>query len=193
MPRIPIPKFSKRAHQSFNIGDASQLLRKLTVEIHEFTKSNSSSTLSGYLALNIAMTAWHMVDWVSADMDVDQRETATRCLGRPISTHNDLAAAVTDACQALRICQVIAIAGKHVKVTSRPDPSLATRFKLVKPSPNKARLPGEGLPYIWIIERNGKEYLAEEVFKEAHGFWEDLLSHLGMIEDPTTGRGRRGW
>ena len=193
MPRIPIPKFPKRAHQSFNIGDASQLLRKLTVEIHEFTKSNSSSTLSGYLALNIAMTAWHMVDWVSADMDMDQRETATRCLGRPISNHNDLAAAVTSACEALRICQVIATAGKHVEVKRRPDPSLATRFKLVKPSPNKARLPGEGLSYIWVIKRNGKEYLAEEVFKEAHRFWEDLLSRLGMIEDPIKGRGRRGW
>ena len=193
MPRIPIPKFPKRAHQSFNIGDASQLLRKLTVEIHEFTKSNSSSTLSGYLALNIAMTAWHMVDWVSADMDADQRETATRCLGRPISDHNDLAAAVTSACEALRICHVITTAGKHVEVKRRPDPSLATRFKLVKPSPNKARLPGEGLSYIWVIERNGKECLAEDVFKEAHRFWENLLSHLGMIEDPIPGRMRRGW
>jgi hypothetical protein len=193
MPRIPIPKFPKRAHQSFNIGDASQLLRKLTVEIHEFTKSNSSSTLSGYLALNIAMTAWHMVDWVIADMDVDQRETATRCLGRPISTLSNLAEAATNACRALRICQVIATAGKHVKVKTRPDPSLATRFKLVKPSPNKARLPGEGLSYIWVIERKGKEYLAEEIFKKTHRFWEDLLSHLGMIEDPTTGRELRGW
>jgi len=193
MPRIPIPKFPKRAHQSFNIGDASQLLRKLTVEIHEFTKSNSSSTMSGYLALNIAMTAWHMVDWLSADMDVDQRETATRCLGRPISDHNDLAATVTSACEALRICQVIATAGKHVEVKRRPDPSLATRFKVVKPSLNKPRLPGEGLSYIWVIERNGKEYLAEDVFKEAHRFWETLLSHLGMIDDPIPSRMRRGW
>ncbi len=193
MPRIPIPKFPRRAHQSFNIGDASQLLRKLTVEIHEFTKSNSSSTLSGYLALNIAMTAWHMVDWVSADMNADQREAATQCLGRPIANHKDLASAVTSICEALRICQVIATAGKHVEVKRRPDPSLATSFKLVKSNSNKARLPGEGLSYIWVIKRNGKKYLAEEVFKEVHRFWEDLLSYLGMIEDPTTGRGRRGW
>jgi hypothetical protein len=193
MPKIPIRKFPKRASQSFNIGEASQLMRKLTVEIHKFTKSNSSSTLSGYLALNIAMTAWHMVDWVSADMGANQRETATRCLGRPIFNHNDLAAAVTNACEALRICQVIATAGKHVEVKSRPDPSLATKFRLVKPSPNKARLPGEGLSYIWVIERNGKEYLAEEVFKEAHRFWESLLSRLGMIEDPVMERGRRRW
>ena len=193
MPRIPIPKCSKRAHQSFNIGDASQLLRKLTVEIHQFIKSNSSSSMSGYLALNIAMTAWHMVDWLSADMGVDQRETATRCLGRPISDHKDLAAAVTSACEALRICQVIATAGKHVEVKSRPDPSLSTSFKLVKPSLNKARLPGGGLSYIWVIERSGKVYLAEDVFKEAHRFWENLLSHLGMIEDPIPGSLRRGW
>lgn len=193
MPRIPIPKFPKRAAQSFNIGEAKHLLRKLTVEIHQFTESNASSTLSGYLAVNIAMTAWHMVDWVSADMDVAQRKMVTRRLGRPISSHNDLVAAVTDACEALRICQVIATAGKHAEVNRRPDPSLATRFKLVKPSPNKPRLPGQSLTYIWVIERNGKEYLAEQVFKQAYRFWEDLLSYLGMIEDPIMGRGRRGW
>lgn len=193
MPRIPAPKFPKRAHQSFNIGDASQLMRKLTVEIHRFTKSNSSSTISGYLALNIAMTAWHMVDWVDADMDADQRETATRYLGQTISNHKGFVVAVTTACDALRICQVIATAGKHVEVKNRPDPSLSTRFKLVKSYPNKARLPGEGLSYIWVIKRSGKEYLAEEIFKEVHRFWEDLLSHLGMIEDPIMGRGRRGW
>jgi hypothetical protein len=180
MPKIPIPQFPKRASQSFNIGDASQLLRKLTIEIHQFTESSFSSTLSGYLALNIAMTAWHMVDWVSADMNTVQRKEATRYLGRPISNNVDLAVAVTSACEALRICQVIATAGKHVEVKRRPDPSLATKFKLVKPSPNKARLPGEGLSYIWVIKRNGKEYLAEEIFKEAHRFWENLLSHLGM-------------
>ena len=193
MPKIPLPRFPGRAHQSFNIGEASQLFRKLTVEIHQFTKAHSSSTLSCYLALNIAMTAWHMIDWVSVDMNADQREEATRRFGRPISNHNNLAAAVTDACEALRICQLIATAGKHVEVKRRLDPSLATRFKLVKPDPNKARLPGEGLSYIWVIERNGKEYLAGEVFKEAHRFWEDLLSHLGMIEDPIMDRGRRGW
>ncbi len=193
MPKIPIPKFPKRVSQSFNIREASQLLRKLTVEIHQFTKSDFSSTLSGYLALNIAMTAWHIVDWVSADMETDQREMATRYFGRPISNNVDLAAAVTSACEALRICQVIATAGKHVEVRRRPDPSLVTKFKLVRPNQNKAKLPGEGLSYIWVIHRNGKEYLAEEVFKEAHRFWEDLLSHLGMIEDPIEGRGRRKW
>jgi hypothetical protein len=193
MPNIPIPKFPKRASQSFNIGDASHLFRKLTVEIHQFTKSNFSSTLGGYLALNIAITAWQMVDWVDADMDSDQRQAACRYLGRPISDHNDLAAAATSACKELRVCQVIATAGKHAEVKRRPDPSLVTKFRIVRPSRKKVRLPGEGLSYIWVIEFNGKEYLAEEVFKKAHRFWEDLLSRLGMIEDPIMGRGRRGW
>jgi len=139
------------------------------------------------------MTAWHMVDWVNADMDEDQRKMATAYLGQPISNHSDLAAAVTTVCADLRICQVIATAGKHVKVKRRPDPTLSTNFKLVKSNPNVARLPGEGLSYIWIIKHSGKEYLAKEVFKKVHRFWEDLLSHLGMIEDPVMGRGRRGW
>jgi|WetSurMetagenome_2_1015567.scaffolds.fasta_scaffold169597_3 hypothetical protein len=193
MPRIPAPKFPKRAHQSFNIGDASQLMRKLTVEIHQFAKHNSSSTISGYLALNIAMTAWHMVDWVDADMDEDQCDTASRYLGQPLSNHKSFVVAVTTACTALRICQVIATAGKHAEVKDRPDPSLSTRFKLVKSDPNKAGLPGEGLSYIWVIKRSGEEYLAEEIFKKVHRFWEDLLTHLSMIEDPIMGRGWRGW
>jgi hypothetical protein len=193
MPKIPFPKFPKRAPQSFNIGDASQLLRKLTVEILQFIESNSSSTLSGYLALNIAMTAWHMVDWVSADMDAEQRRVATQYLGRPISNHDDLASAVTSVCEAMRICQVIATAGKHVEVRRRPDPTLATMFKLVKPHPDKGMLPGEGLSYIWVIKCNRNEYLAGEIFKKAHRFWEDLLSRLGMIEDPYNSRERRGF
>lgn len=193
MPKIPVPRFPKRPSQSFNIGEASHLLRKLTSEIHQFTKSSSSSTLSGYHALNIAMTAWHMVDWVNADMDAHQREIATQLFGRPISNQKNLAVAVTNTCEALRICQVIATAGKHVEVKCRPEPLLATRFKLIRPEPCEAKLPGEGLTCIWVIKRDGKEYLAEEVFKEAHRFWEDLLSDLGMINDPIMGRGRRGW
>jgi len=59
--KIPTPKFPKRAHQSFSINNATHLFRKLSYEVHRFTKDNSLIPISGYLALNIAMTAWHMV------------------------------------------------------------------------------------------------------------------------------------
>ena len=194
---LRIPVIPKRAPQSFNIRDAQQLMRKLTVEISQFIESNSSSALSGYLALNIAMTAWHMVDWVSADMNAAQCKLTTQYLEWPVpyskKTRDELAKAVTKKCEALQTCRVIATAGKHAVVNCRPDPSLATRFEIVRPNPNEANLPGEGLSYVWVIERDGKEYLAEEVFKKAHRFWEDLLSRLGIIEDPVNGRGRRGW
>jgi hypothetical protein len=197
---IPIPKFPKRASQSFNIQDVSQMMRKLTAELSQFMESQASSTMSGYLALNIAMTAWHMVDWLNKDMNAEQRKCAVQNLksNKPISDEKLLGKAVTNACNALRICQVIATAGKHVKVEGKPDRTLATHFKIVRPNPDEAKRPGEGLSYIWIITRNPRkrkkeEYLAETVFKEAHRFWEDLLSHLGIIEDPIYARGRRGW
>jgi hypothetical protein len=190
MPKIPPPRFPDRLWQSFLIADAPQLLGKLTAEIHQFSTSYFDMLKSGRLALNIAMTAWHMVDWVFADMDSDQRVRAGQILGGTIDKKSDLAALATKACDALRICQVIATASKHVEVANRPDPSLATRCELVNLSADDTNLQ---LSAVWVIEREGKEYPADQIFKDVHRFWENLLSDLGMIEDPIMGRSHRGW
>lgn len=190
MPKIPPPRFPDRLRQSFLIAEAPQLLGKLTAEIHQFTTSHFDTLKSGHLALNIAMTAWHMVDWVFADMNADQRALAGQILGGSIEKKGDLAALATKACEALRICQVIATAGKHVEVASRPDPSLTTRFELVDLSADDTN---PQLLTAWVIEREGKEYPADQIFKDVHRFWENLLSDLGMIEDPIMGRMHRGW
>lgn len=190
MPKIPLPRFPDRLSQSFIIGDASHLLRKLTSEVSAFIDNQDEIVKSGRLALNIAMTAWHMVDWTFADMDADQRVLAGRQLGRKINTQRDFAAAATEACEALRMCQVIATAGKHVEVSTRPDPSLVTRLEFFEVNADGAS--GQ-VGAMWIIERDGKKYPAEETFNQVHRFWEDLLSSLGMIEDRFMGPIDRGW
>ncbi len=183
--KIPAPKFPKRVQQSFSIQNAAHLFGKLSYEIHHFTKDHSLGAASGYLALNIAMTAWHMVDWLNADMDDNQRNIVNNFLKykdkKGVSGLGNLASAVAGACNALRMCQVITNAGKHVKVTRNANPSLITRPKSIKSNQDK-KFPPE-LSQIWVIVCDGKEYLAEDVFREAVRFWEVLLSRLGIIED----------
>lgn len=190
MPRIPPPKFPKRPRQSFLVNDASQLFRKLSAEVNLFLNSQFDTMRSGHLALNIAMTAWHMNDWVYADMDEHQREVAASFLGARVASYKDFVSATTAYCEDLRMCQVIATASKHVEVESRPDPSLHTRFEIVDVGVDEAR---PQLFTIWIIKSGGSKHPAQEVFKRVHRFWEDMLSNLGMMEDPIMGGLERGW
>ena len=45
---------------SFDILSSDDLYDKLEFEFSEFSKSKSSS----YCAINYAMTAWHIIDWL---------------------------------------------------------------------------------------------------------------------------------
>ena len=176
--KIRMPRFPDRQPQSFQIGDCSHLYHKLAYELQQFSKQDIDFFERGYLGLNIAMTAWHILDWLWYDMEQDKQlqNMATQILQTKISKKGDLAASLTLHCNALRICQVIATAGKHGKVTDRPDTTIETGFIRVD-----ARNKDDSSQDLWVISYQGNNYVAEEVFLAVEMFWKEFLQKLGLI------------
>ncbi len=179
--KFPEETFPNRPKQSFGIRHAGTLFFKLATEVYQFKKSYSNAfARPSYLAINIAMTAWHLIEWTYADMNKSQKELAGEIFDCQITEKNDLVKAVLNDCPEMIICKTIANASKHVEVTRKPEPSLRTshEFEIIK----------DGLPADieihtnLIIEFRGQKYPAEEVFIKVKTYWQNLLERLFILE-----------
>src|SRR5262245_22594136 len=93
------------------------MLRKLDREIDRFQNADNSVETMIDAAFNAAVTAWHLCDWVFADLTKAQRDRLQiKSLGQ-LQEH-------ARTCRALYLCQYAATASKHWKVTHYPDPSV---------------------------------------------------------------------
>lgn len=187
--KIPLPEFPNRLPQSFMVGQTRHLFSKAGRELAAFINDNGSSWyVAGDAGLNFAMSIWHLHDWLWADLTEDSSGVAylSASLGVPITKKEDFVRVIYKKCPAMRICRVIATAGKHVDVTKFPDPTLRTHAPLSKDENGVQRRE-------WHIEAGGRNRPAADIFKEAFRFWEDLLSDLAIIEDPIFSRMHRKW
>jgi hypothetical protein len=66
-------------------------------------------------AFNVAVTAWHMSDWVF----IERRDA-----GVLSGQVQDFQIDVQARCRALRLCKHVATASKHYRVERKPDPSI---------------------------------------------------------------------
>ncbi|SPR97620.1 phage integrase central domain-containing protein [Cupriavidus taiwanensis] len=172
---------------SWNEVYAGKVLASLENDVFPTLGSTAIADIrapAGDAALNFAMSAWHLHDWLWADLSEDSNgvDDLSAALDGGIKTKADFIRAIYRRCPAVRVCRVIATAGKHVKVDTFPEPSLRTRME--HKHDHRRR---------WQIDLKGVSTPASTVFKEAFRFWEDLLSQLAIIEDPGFQRERRGW
>jgi len=143
-------------------------------------------------AINVAMTAWHLVDWVWAEI----KHSPARLAGlgiqgnekKPFESFKDY---VLNACPELRYCQIIATSAKHLgyKVTDK-DPEFTTG-KAPEPV---TWLNNQGLPVSfandkgqlvrWLSNVEGlyifegeKQHRAIDVFVGALIWWQEFFKH----------------
>jgi len=176
--KVPLSlPFPDRLRQSFGVASATHLLRKALREFDDFKRSGDIQR-SGDHAFNLCVSIWHLHDWSFADMSPEERARASEYLCMSIRKKSDFAAAVQKSCKEVRICRVMATAGKHVVVDTFPDPTIATAFA----SYEHLHDDSEPLIWRWSLSCGDTHLDAEDMFNTALEFWRKLFEHLGWLE-----------
>jgi hypothetical protein len=157
---MPLPG---RDH-TFALEDCRDLLWKLEREIDRYKKIDTEHVAAAAdltdLAFNIAVTAWHLCDWVFADMTEEQRKKLSI---RKLRDLQDEARR----CRALHMCRQLATGSKHWKVSEYPDPDL----KVVVAATPEWRI---------FLEDGGTQHDAIQIFEQARDFWTSFI-HQNFI------------
>jgi hypothetical protein len=190
----------------FSLATPAHMLVKLHWEISGLKKALSGPPehigymhAPSYHAYNIAVTVWHMTDWVWKASSAEQRTEMFASLGIPATgvEKKDFPAfqnTVRRKSHAIHICRQVATGSKHVTVTKYPDPNVRVEMRWECASAQSGEI---GYQYRLVISDNGKERPALDVFKEAFKDWERYLGAWGFTEGtpvvgtpPTTSEGR---
>jgi hypothetical protein len=165
--------------KTFALENCRAVLRKLEREIERFGKDHADIEARIDHAFNAVVTAWHLCDWVFADMTDEQKSNLQ------IASLPDLQARARE-CRALRLCRQAATASKHWEITNFPDPNVAV---IVTATPmdtgavsSRFRLYTEASWYLYFVD--GTVILsAEDVFDDALTFWTQFIYPNGIAKD----------
>jgi hypothetical protein len=122
-------------------------------------------------ALNAAITAWHLTEWVFIDMTPVQRE---RHRIRSLIEFQNFA---RKHCRALHLCRQIATASKHRTVTLHADRGVTTDFGLTPLSQSEEQF---GTNWEIVIKDGAATLLAINVLEEARSYWYRFISDLEL-------------
>ena len=142
------------------------MLQKLKWDIEQLQMISSHTVGYHYQAMNCAITAWQMCDWVFGDLDESKKILFPR--ERIFRDH------IKAESKWLRICRELADASKHRKLTGSPNPHIGTPFIDVFVTPS-----GEMITQMQVYD-GAEVYSAEQVMWEAYDFWDKYLIELGL-------------
>jgi hypothetical protein len=164
--------------KTFALENCHDLLLKLEREIDRFA-AHCDAEARIDLAFNIVVTAWHLCDWVFADLTPAQRSRLK------MARLSDLKNIVRRECRALHLCRQAATASKHWKVTDHHDPDVAV---IVTATPIEATTVSPILPlhaapswHLYFVDGE-KTQAAEEIFQLALEFWTQFIYRNGIAK-----------
>jgi hypothetical protein len=164
--------------KTFALENCRDLLRKLEREIKRFAAAHDDVETRTDLAFNIVVTAWHLCDWVFADLTLAQKSKLQ------IANLSELRAEARK-CRAVHLCRQAATASKHWKVTDHPDPDAAV---IVTATPIGATTASPIVPlheapnwYLYFVDGE-KIHAAEEIFDLALEYWTQFIYPNGIAE-----------
>lgn len=152
--------------KTFSLRGPRDLLAKLRWDIEQLQMILSETVGYHYQAMNCAVTAWQMCDWVYADIRESKKAEFPR--ERQFRDH------IKAESNWLRICRELADASKHRKLTDSPEPDIGTPYIDVFVTKS-----GEIVTQMQVYD--GTEiYSAEQVMWGAYYFWEEYLDKHGL-------------
>ncbi|AVA21309.1 hypothetical protein [Rhizobium sp. NXC24] len=164
------------------------LHKKLLFDIERLRSGGSSASVA-YAAMDCAIDATHLADWVLRAVDNDHH---IRLTGKPISKDNDISLkgfdhVCGDRLRALAFCRDIANHSKHVVLTRRkPIDGIETgRSIRFNPSYNAVKGPTKGqtvFAYAYIIV-NEERFFVIELFQDMADQWKQFLADEGLWEE----------
>jgi hypothetical protein len=151
--------------KTFAFASCRDMLDKLKREIDRYARVDGSDVEAMKdLAFNIAVTGWHLCDWVFMDLTPAQRDA--------LNIHS-LAQmqerALTS--RALHVFRQVATASKHWAISNRPDPAVTA---VVAAVPDWR---------IWFEDEQG-ELSATEAFELALHFWTAFIFQNKICSEP---------
>jgi hypothetical protein len=167
---------------TFALENCRDLYNKLDREIDRFTAARNDIDALKDLAFNIAVTAWHLCDWVFADMTTAQRDKLN------IQTIQDMWAHARE-CRALYLCRLAATASKHWEITNYPDPRVKIVVTANAIGGEPVKMPPLQIAADWhLYFVDGDEVEpAENVFSDALCFWTQYIYGNGIAKEEPDG------
>ena len=162
---------------AFGLRGCRCLLEKLRYETSTLnTTARHDVTGRAYIAFNCAVTAWHMTDWVWAELDQTQREnvqTLARTKCKLVATKPwPLQVHARRSSPSLKLCWSLANGSKHFVLHNPPN--VSTRMT-----------DGEGVDYgNPVVNVDGKEEWVGDVLCKASLWWETFLTDWHVAESP---------
>jgi hypothetical protein len=170
----------------FGLSTPADLYGKLLYDIFRLKAATSSGPVI-YAAMDCAVTATHIADWVlaRADDDTHMRLTGER-RGKHVSMHG-FNVTQEYRLDALKFCRDIANHSKHLVLTqATPIPGMDTKstFKFTPPyNPEMGWQRGQAVVTTVHIEANGGRWPVTELFDDMATQWFDFLRSEGMYRE----------
>lgn len=164
--------------KTFEVVDALDLFRKLEWEYDRLRAVSiyDASVERSYLALNAAMTAWHMTDWLCARFEREHYKKLSSHAGVPIDNCKVFRAWVLGQ-RAISTCEQISVAGKHFNIDERTH-KVTTKAEVID-SPFRDPQP---LNYLMVIDHNSRMPI-ESVIGFALAFWRMVFVGVGLASE----------
>jgi hypothetical protein len=177
----------------FGMDHPQHMFTKLAWELNALMdsmsvwKDNEAAPHSLFMAFNTAITAWHVTDWLWQHRPETRTKLATKFqfvfeetptgIKRGLEKFQD---AVVLHCDELRVCREIATGSKHMR-KNKVDPNIKAQAVWAKAVDGVGLAKPGDLVMSLRITHNDKEVDAELAFIEAFGFWEKLMTELGVF------------
>lgn len=177
---------TRNQNQTFGLKTPTDLYHKLIYDI-ERLRNGSSSTAMAYAAMDCAIDATHLADWVLRAVDDDHHKRLT---GTSIGQDGEVFlkgfnGKVDDRIPTLAYCRDIANRAKHVILTrSKPmDIKTGRSIKLNPPIDFRKEFPKNltATPYAYIIVGDEKCYVLD-LFEDAAAEWKTFLIEEGLFD-----------
>jgi hypothetical protein len=143
-----------RSRLSFNITNSKDFLAKLLEDFEDFKKDDTSSRL----AINCAMTAWHLSDWIYFEYKFDK-----------VSKLFDFQESIKSTCPSLQVMHDITNGSKHFKLTKH-QPKVA-ETKLHGGSFDKSFDRSFDISTLDVEMKDGSKKYFEDELQKVINFW----------------------
>ena len=181
---------------TFHVRNISDMLAKLDWEIGQLQRSHISEAVdklstSSYFAINGALTAFHVCEWVWHAGSIAQREIWCEGQkgGEPTKTNFQLF--LRHECPSLIVCREIANSFKHYAVERHSDKAVtpAATWFTTFPATCGVMRAGDALsaPAAVVMISNGQQtFPVAHVLSRAYGFLEDFCEKHGLLDGTDT-------
>jgi hypothetical protein len=162
--------------RTFELRSCRDMMAKMERELERVRSAGSERGILTDHGINFAWTAWHMADWVWADMTGAQRHQVAVEAGADPNKFvlADFQPYVCSKSRALALCRIIATAAKHSEcrfgadIDMDPDVSLGPTFFVAGVSTPQRR-------WVLKLDVDGDRVPATEVFEAALGYWTEFI------------------